>query len=270
MNIHNQAILIRDEILSGTFDSDGYQHCKFIFDNCKFVNFDFDSSCNAVELSKGNVFYENVHFNALALKIKSEINCVNLNVLSLSGEKVEIMPELSITAYNGISIYSRQNLNLSKMHLSSSVIDIQSTYGTTRLNACKIYAEQGCKITNTQGNLEMMQCKIHIPKASLDDDGKKISGVILQCFSQNGILKLDKVKIKTDVLEIYHPSRIYNENVVLIKETDTGRLSIHGNKTICYHYIEPELELSKFLKNTVELKSTNQTSKIKQLLKFIS
>lgn len=269
MNINNQIIIIRNEILSGTFDSDGYSHCKFIFENCKFVNFDFDSSQNAVELLEGNVFYENIKWNPSQIKIKKDINCTNLETISISANKVEIEPNLQIRSNNGISIYAN-DLQLKEIKLSSSIIDIQSTYGITTLKNCKILTEQGCKITNTQGGLELTNCKIKNKNANLKDDGKKINGVIIQCFYQNGILKMDKTKIGTNLLEIYHPNKVYINDVSILKEHENGRLSLHGNKTICYNYIESNLELSKFLKTTIEKRTTEHTSKIKQLLKLIS
>lgn len=266
--IYGKTIIIRNETLFGSFPANDYENCTLVFKNCTFIDFEFFSRRNCIELQAGNQFCESVLLDAKKVIMKDGINTENLTSLCINGGYFKMPEGAELSALSDLSISSDiQSLKKNKL-VSLSSLTLQSSYGTTVYQGCKIVGKYGVKISALKGDLRIENCEIEVTDAKtrgiLDDE--HLNGVYLSCYGSNSHMHLVGDKLKTDVLECTHPNYMVVRNTGLYKIGEYGRF-LSRNQEIPGHilsqnYLEEETLLDEFYP-TIEIKKNK--SKILEL-----
>lgn len=263
-----KTIVIQNDTLIGTFLTDHYQNCTFVFRNCTFLNFEFHSRKNAIEFSSENRFCEKMVLEASKVVIKSPINTENLDSLFITGNLFKMSEGTNLKATGEVSIMvDLVSLQRNKIESLFS-LTLQSKQETLYRN-CVFSGKNGMKISTLCGNMRIENTELKVTDAKVKEvEEERINGLYLSCYGVDTSMYLLGNTIKTDVLEIIHPNHMIVQNTELEKIREYGRFLSrnheHQAQIISYSYIEPEIKLDHFY-TAVEPKNK---SKILELFGF--
>lgn len=265
---YGKILVIHDDTLFGSFPTEDYENCTLVFKNCTFINFKFRSRVNSIEFLEGNKFCESISLDAPKVIMKSNINTDNLERLSINGGYFKMPEGMNIRAVEDIQIASDiQSLKHNRIE-SMAGLTLQSSYGTTVYQDCEFKGKYGIKISALRGDLRMEGCELEVTDSNvkeLEDD--YINGIHISCYGNGSHMYLLNSDLKTDVLEITHPSYMVVHNANLYKVGDHGRFlsrnQEHIGQVTSHSYIESETLLDRFYKQ-IEIEKRNK-SKILEL-----
>lgn len=255
---YGKAIAICNETLFGNFPANDYENCTIIFKNCTFIDFQFFSRANSIELHAGNTFCESILLDATKVIMKESINTENLTSLSINGGYFKMPEGAQLRALSDLSI-SSDIQSFKKNHLESlSSVMLQSSYGTTVYQDCEFIGKHGVKISALKGDLKIENCLIEATASRVDNqDENCLNGIYLSCYGSRSHMYLVDDIVKTDVLECTHPNYMVVRNTELYKIGEYGRF-LSRNQEIPGHilsqnYLEEETSLDEFYP-TIEAK----------------
>lgn len=264
---YRKIFIIPDDTIFGMFPTEDYEYCTFIFKNCTFVNFEFCSRMNSIEIVDCK-FCEKVKLDARNVVIKESLDTNNLESLSINGKYFRMPEGTKITASKEISIASDiQSLKNNTIEGADS-LTLQSTEGTTTYQNCHFKAKYGIKISMLKGNLKLENSEVEVTDSNVKEhEDNHMNGISIACYGKGTHMYLLNNNIKTDVLNVNHPNYIVVKNTELYKVGEHGRFlsrnQEHFEQLISHSYIDYQTVLDSFYKS--EQKEKVNQSKILQL-----